>query len=298
VLIAFVLVTAAFSFGFTSFCSQPIRCSVLIKYDCQKPSNMSISHLRTNHLVNPIGYLFSPPSISWITESTTSSKQLYAQVIVHQGRPITASSTPIFDSGQTQNISSLGYELPISLQPYTRYYWRVKVWADDSCEIESDWAFFETGKLNDTWKASWIRSSLAKEDHPLLRKEFTVSKTIESARVYVCGLGLYELYLNGMKVGDEYLMPGYHSYDFFLQYQTYDIHPLLKKGGNCVGAVLGVGWYKGTFCHRNNGYGDTMQLICEIRIWFEDKTELIIGSDSDWKCHVSAIIASGIYYGE
>jgi alpha-L-rhamnosidase len=72
----------------------------------------------------------------------------------------------------------------------------------------------------------------------------------------------------------------------------------LKKGENCVGAVLGVGWYKGTFCHWKNGYGDTMQLICEIRIWFEDKTELIIGSDSDWKCHVSAIIASGIYYGE
>jgi alpha-L-rhamnosidase len=101
-----------------------------------------------------------------------------------------------------------------------------------------------------------------------------------------------------MKVGDEYLMPGYHSYDFFLQYQIYDILPFLKKGKNCVGALRGMGWYKGLFCFWKNEYGDTMQLICEIRIWFEDGTKMIVCSDSDWKCHISAFTASGIYYGE
>jgi alpha-L-rhamnosidase len=175
----------------------------------------------------------------------------------------------------------------------------VKIWTDTGLDLESDWAFFETAKLTEPLDASWIRADLGLNKNPYFRKEFTVPSNIEWARVYVCGLGVYELYINDHKVGNDFLMPGYHSYNFFVQYQTYDIEEYLEVGVNCIGAMLGRGWYKGRFAGGlYDSYGDTIQLICEVRIRCTDKTEVIVCSNPDWLGHISPVGENGIYDGE
>jgi alpha-L-rhamnosidase len=204
----------------------------------------------------------------------------------------------VFDSGRHSDISSLCYELPITLEPCTRYHWRVTVWTNTSKLLESDWAFFETGKLTAPWTAAWVRVALpSAHDHPYLRREFSLPGPATWARAYVCGLGLYELFVNGRKVGAEHLMPGYHTYNYFVQYQTYDVTAHLRPGANCVGAMLGPGWYMGYFATRINQYGKTMQLICEVQVRCGD-AEVVIGTDGGWLGRAGPIKWSGIYEGE
>jgi alpha-L-rhamnosidase len=262
---------------------------------------VQINNLKTNHLVNPLGYELVKPFVSWIVENTRAKKQIAAQVVVKKGLNAEIGIL-IFDSGKNESLSSLGYELPIELEPYTRYFWKVFVWADNDDFAESDWAFFETAKLKDPWKGQWICANLDKEIHPYIRKTFSISAAeAQWARAYVCGLGLYELEINGRKVSEEFLMPGYHSYDSFVQYQTYDILEYLQKGTNTIGAMLGPGWYKGRFVFRpgfTDIYGDTMQFICELHIRLTDGTELFVASGNDWESHSSPVKASSIYDGE
>src|SRR5437667_11713179 len=101
------------------------------------------------------------------------------------------------------------------------------------------------------WKAKWITPNLEEDETksnpaPMLRREFSVKKKVERARLYASAMGLYEMELNGKRVGDEYFTPGWTSYDFRYQYQTYDVTGLLKKGTNCLGAMPGDGWFRGT----------------------------------------------------
>jgi alpha-L-rhamnosidase len=140
---------------------------------------------------------------------------------------------------------------------------------------------------------------IAAQRHPsVYRREFALPAAVEWARAYVCGPGLYELEINGRKVGDEYLMPGYHSYEFFVECQTYDIGDYLQAGQNCVGAILGMGWHKGESCLWSNTYGDTMQLIAELRIRLVSGQEVVIGTGADWAGRKSPAALSGIYPGE
>jgi alpha-L-rhamnosidase len=261
---------------------------------------MKISKMKTNHLVNPLGYAFDPPFVSWVTEETRAKKQSAARVVVKKGAS-PEDGTVVFDSGEVRDISSLAYELPLKPEPCTRYFWKVFVQADNGDQAESGWAFFETAKIRSPWTARWIRADLDRDVHPYLRKTFTLPARVQWARCYICGLGLYELEINGQKAGDEYLMPGYHGYDSFVFYQTYDVTALLREGANTIGAMLGPGWYKGRFVFDggfSNLYGDTMELICELRIRLDDGRELTVNSGADWEGHPSPVKASSIYDGE
>jgi alpha-L-rhamnosidase len=261
---------------------------------------MKIGKQKTNHLVNPLGYGFDPPFVSWVVEETAAKKQSAARMLVKKGAA-PEEGTAVFDSGWLQDISSLGFELPIRPEPYTRYFWKVLVRADNGDEAESGWVFFETAKMQSPWTAQWIRADLGKEVHPCLRKTFTIPGEVQWARCYVCGLGLYELEINGLKAGDEYLMPGYHAYDSFVQYQTYDVTAQLREGANTIGAMLAPGWYKGRFVFEGGFtdlYGDTMELICELRVRLSDGRELSVNSGADWEGRPSPVRASSIYDGE
>jgi alpha-L-rhamnosidase len=129
----------------------------------------------------------------------------------------------VFDSGKSEEIDSLAFELTIELKPYTRYYWRVAVWADNGEVATSEAAWFETAKMEKAWNGKWISPELGSNIHPILSKKIYIEKSIKSARAYVCGLGLYEMNINSEKCGDEYLSPNFNAYDKWLQYQTYDI---------------------------------------------------------------------------
>ena len=154
----------------------------------------------------------------------------------------------LFDSGQRADIDSLAYRPALALQPCTRYFWRVTVWAENDEHAESEIAWFETARMDLPWQAQWITPDWEDNKlHPLLRKDFKLPGKVASARAYVSGLGLYELEINGQRVGSEHLTPYCNAYDRWIQYQTYDISGLLKSGENAVGAMLGNGWYKGRF---------------------------------------------------
>ncbi|MCR3759523.1 glycoside hydrolase family 78 protein [Clostridium felsineum] len=258
---------------------------------------MKITNLKTNHIENPIGFDLGKPSFSFIVTETTAKKQVAARIEVSKDDEF---NSVIFDSGKSKEIDSLAFQPSIDLEPRTRYYWRVTVWADSGEISTSEVAYFETAKIDESWKGSWITPNLDSDIHPVLIKKFNIEKTIKFARFYVCGLGFYEININDKKCGDEYLSPNLNAYDKWLQYQTYDITNELKLGKNEVEILLGAGMYKGRFGldRKENIYGDKFALLCEMVINFEDGESLIIKSDESWKVKKSKILASGIYDGE
>ncbi|WP_160720498.1 family 78 glycoside hydrolase catalytic domain [Bacillus sp. USDA818B3_A] len=259
---------------------------------------MKIKNLKTNRITNPLGFDLGRPRLSFVTYETTAKKQTAAQIQVALDQEFT---NLVFDSGKSTEIDSLAYELPFQLESYTRYYWRVTVWADNGDVATSDIAWFETAKLAESWDAKWITPDFDKDIHPVISREFDVSKDIVSARAYVCGLGLYEIEINGEKAGDEYLSPNFNAYDKWVQYQTYDITNLVRPGQNSVEVSLGNGLYKGRFGFEGGEseiYGNQFALLCEIIVTHQDGTKTVIHTDDSWKARKSSILFSGIYDGE
>jgi alpha-L-rhamnosidase len=259
---------------------------------------MKIKNLKTNRITNPLGFDLGKPRLSFVVYDTTAKTQLAAQIQVALEKEF---MNIVFDSGKSVEIDSLAFELPIKLEPCTRYYWRVTVWGDNGDVAASDPAWFETAKLTEPWNAKWITPDLDKDIHPVLSKDFNLTKEITSARAYVSGLGLYELQINGKKAGDEYLTPLFNAYDKWIQYQTFDITGLITEGQNSVEVSLGNGLYKGRFGFEGGQseiYGDKFALLCEIVIKYTDGTHTIINSDDSWKARMSHILFSGIYDGE
>ncbi|MDB6077303.1 MAG: inverting alpha-L-rhamnosidase, partial [Akkermansiaceae bacterium] len=134
---------------------------------------------------------------------------------------------------------------------------------------------------------------------PYLRKSFTLSKPVKRATVYATALGIYELSLNGQKVGDETLAPGWTDYRKRLQYQTYDVTALVATGDNVLGAQVANGWYAG---HIGNGgyqyYGSSPALYSQLEVTYTDGTTERIVTDNTWKIHVSPMIATDFMFGE
>lgn len=258
---------------------------------------MKITNLKTNRITNPFGFHLGKPSLSYITCDTTASKQISAQIQVSLDINFT---DIVFDSGISEDIDSLAFELTIELKPRTRYYWKLKVWADNGETATSEPAWFETAKMEEPWSAKWITPDLDSKIHPVLIREFKLEKAVKSARAYVCGFGLYELNVNGTKCGDEYLAPNFNAYNKWVQYQTYDITDALVQGENTIDVPLGNGMYKGPFGldSKENIYGDKFALLCEIVIQHEDGTTTVISSDETWKARKSKIVESTIYDGE
>jgi alpha-L-rhamnosidase len=261
---------------------------------------MKIVNLKTNHIINPLGFDLGKPSFSFITCDTNACKQEATQIQVAIDEEF---SEVVFDSGKSSDIDSLAFELPIDLRPRTRYYWKVTVWADNGEAATSEAAWFETAKIDETWTGKWVTPDLDTKIHPVLIKDFNMEKSlkeIRSARAYVCGLGLYEININGKKCGEEYLAPNFNAYDKWLQYQTYDIKDILNEGENSVEIALGNGLYKGRFGFNSeeNIYGDKFALICEVVIEFEDGSSIVINSDETWKARKSKVLDGNLYDGE
>lgn len=261
---------------------------------------MKITHLKINHITNPLGFAVETPSFSWITEATHDTVQTAAQILVSHDSQF---KQIVFDSVKVagSSIDSLAYRPPLSLQPRTRYFWKVRVWGETE-SAESETAWFETAKMTESWQAEWITPDFAdNHTHPILYHYFDLPSPAVSARAYICGLGLYHFELNGKKVGAEYLTPYCNAYDQWIQYQTFDIGDQLRPGTNLISVMLGNGWYKGRY-GANGGvvgyYGDRFALICEVRITLENGSELIIATDPSWKAQPAPVIASDIFDGE
>ena len=192
---------------------------------------------------------------------------------------------------QTETVEQIGitYDGP-ALKPFTRYQASLQVW-DDAGETAEETLTFETGRLDTPWQARWISDAAysfkEKKVSPVpmtFRKELHFDKKVASARIYATAMGIYELELNGGKVGNQYFAPGFTSYKHQLQYQTYDITSQLRES-NTLTAVVGGGWAVGAFVFTrvNRVSADRQALLLELRVTFEDGTFQVIGTDESWQ---------------
>lgn len=185
-------------------------------------------------------------------------------------------------------IEPVYYDGPV-LEPYHTYEVSVEA-VDSNGEKDKQTISFETGKLSDAWKGKWISDESYKfveskvSPKPMLfRKAFALKKNIKKARIYSSAVGIYNLYLNGNKVGNRYLAPGFTSYEHYLQYQTYDVTSQLKED-NTLYAVVAGGWAVGSYVmtRTNRIYADRQALILELRVEYEDGSSEIIVSDTSF----------------
>ncbi len=153
------------------------------------------------------------------------------------------------------------------------------------------------------WKARWIEAAnadAAMRAAQCFQKNFETGKKIKSATLYITSRGLYEAHINGMRVGDAYLTPGWTSYRKRLQYQQYDVTTMLKKGGNTIDVTIGDGWYRGHigFDGQKNYYGDKTALLCQLEIIYSNNERTVIISDGSWKAAQTPVLSSDLYNGE
>lgn len=263
---------------------------------------MRIVDCRTNHLANPIGYQMDKPIFSWKVEESNGKKQTAAKIQVSVQEDM---GNPILNTGWSNALDSLAWKADVQLRPYTRYYWTVQVRSDAGEEACSDINYFETAKQGDGWVGKWIGCDNEEPRHPMFCKKVKFPQKVASARFYICGLGLYEAYWNGQKIGEELLAPYCNNYNAWLQYQTYDVTDILQDGNRDSGELtilLGNGWYKGRFgfddATGKGYYGDSWKLIAELHVDYADGSKAVFGTDDSWKVKRSRITFSNIYDGE
>lgn len=257
----------------------------------------------TENSINPIGIDNIKPRFSWKTTSNTpNTLQTAYEIKVLEGKKI------VWSSGKVSSDQSVlvPYGGP-SLAANHKYSWQVKAW--DNHGKSSSWSNIATWQMGllqpSNWKAKWIEGQLAEDSiiRPahMFRKQFNCSKKISTATAYITSHGMYEAMINGKRVGDDYLTPGWTSYNKRLQYQSYDVTGLLTGGNNVAGATVGSGWYRTPLIWDpvKNIYGSDLGLLFQLHINYSDGTEETIVSDESWKSSgKGAIRSSELYEGE
>ena len=270
----------------------------------------TVFDMECEYKTNPIGIDVTRPRLSWKMSSTERAVRQAVYQIRAAGSvdELTMGKNLLWDSGKVDSEESVhvvyGGKIPDSRQ---RVWWQLRVW--DNKGGDSGWsepAFWEMGLLKKSdWKGDWIEPKLEEDPNssnpcPMLRKEFILNGTVSSARAYVTALGLYQMEINGQVVGEQVFTPGWTAYLHRLQYQSYDVTEMLKEGNNCVGVILGDGWYRGRlgWSKRRNLYGDKVALLAQIEVVYNDGSREVIVSDETWKATTGPILMSDIYDGE
>ncbi len=298
---------------------------------------LSPGQLTCEYLENPSVVDHSQPRLSWINvagEGVRGQAQSAWQVRVASSEKL-LEEPDLWDSEkQLSNQSTRVKYSGNKLESRQECWWQVRTWDRDG--LVSDWSepgFWRMGLLEpDDWKAKWIGAPWQGEEAlpipesrsmipddlgppaPLLRKSFQVEKKVESAVVFVCGLGYFELWLNGKKVGDDVLVPNQTNYgkrselkdgfifvpDEFREYKAmylaYDVKNQLISGENALGGILGNGFYNPASAWTV-GYGSP-RFLCQLHITYSDGSEEVVVSDKSWLTSRSPILMNMIYYGE
>ncbi|WP_373516705.1 family 78 glycoside hydrolase catalytic domain [Pricia sp.] len=281
-----------------------------------------IGEPRVEYHENPEGLDVLKPRFSWILKGKgrNRSQSAYQILVASSNEKLSQNEGDIWDSGKVRSNSTnqIQYE-GVSLTSNTRYYWKAKIW--DESNQESEWstpAHWSMGLLRfSNWKGLFIShdvgydktdkyDSLYLPPARYLRKSFMLNKKVKKATAYVTALGLYELRLNGKKLGDANFLPGWTDYNKRLYYQTFDITDSLQQGENVIGAVIADGWYSGYIGYAllvrldkvREFYGVNPSFMGQIHVEYEDGSSEIIASDTTWKANEGPTREADIIMGE
>ncbi|MCF0113079.1 MAG: alpha-L-rhamnosidase N-terminal domain-containing protein, partial [Bacilli bacterium] len=255
---------------------------------------MKAIRLRTASLLEPRGSDIRNPVFSWNCEG--GLRQTAYRVVVKCGEEI------LFDTGKVESSSMEAAYAGKPLNSRDVVIWEVTLYDENGKEGTPASTFFEMGLLHkEDWKAKWIRGDYRpkdkkpfiapymgkaqrKEKVDYFQKTFEV-KSIQKARLYITALGLYEIHINGNRVGDFVMAPGYTDYTKRVQYQTYDVASLLQTGTNVIEAKLADGWYRGStgawgiWCQ----YGRVTKLLAQLEITDEEGKAAMVITDASWR---------------
>ncbi len=283
-----------------------------------KPIDVSVGEFYKN----PLGYNLESLSFSWKLPVRDGISQSAYQIIVADTEDNLQKAT-LWDSGKVVSDKSVKVSYKgAPIKSRQKAYFKVRFW-DENGEV-SDWSdvsTFEAGLLNNSdWKADWISAdektvmrkekrfkgkrpcevSLGGDKPTYLRKELELKSDIVKARAYVSSLGIFQLYINGKKIGNDFWGTGWTDYGIRVQSNTYDVTDAFRLGRNTVAALLGGGWYTGRMGWNLNAcnYGDNPKFLAQIEIEYADGTVQTILTDASWKWSRGAIVAADIYDGE
>jgi len=276
---------------------------------CTRNENGFVAHnLRCEYLINPLGIDNKYPRFTWqMRDETMGAKQsAYCIIVGTDSVSVSEGTGDVWNSSKVKSELNLVRYNGKELEARKKYYWGVRIWNKKGIRsVISEIASFETGMMDKgDWKGIWISDSrdVDLKPAPYFRKSFPVRSDIRSARVYIATGGLYELYINGQKVGDHRLDPAYTRFDRRTLYLTHDITSLLKQGENVAGVLLGNGWYN----HQSTAvwffdeapWRARPKFLIDISITLEDGSELIVPGGTDWKTSLSPLIFNSIYTAE
>lgn len=304
----------------------PVICILLIFSESGLMGNEAFNNqihpagLKCESKVNPIGIDAVNPRLSWnLISDQRDQKQTAYQILVCSDKLLLSKDNgDLWDSGKKKSGKSIGIEYSGKpLKSRNIYFWKVRIW-DNNGNVSS-WSepsLWEMGLLNKTdWQGQWMNdgkripekdSDFYNDDPaPLFRKSFAVNGTIKRARLYISGLGYYLSYINGKRVGDHELDPGWTDYSDRICYSTYDVTELIQKGENCLGVMLGNGWYNplplrmwGSRNIREYLKTGRPAFICQLFIEKTNRTNQTIICDNSWKVHDGPVVRNNIYLGE
>ncbi|MEK9604546.1 MAG: family 78 glycoside hydrolase catalytic domain [Flavobacteriaceae bacterium] len=263
--------------------------------------------LMTEYLTNPIGLDVQTPRLTWKTkDQRKGAKQTAYEISLGiDSAKVTSGEGSHWNSGKIMSDKQMVVYKGKILEPYQKYYWSVNVWDHDNQKISSsEPAHFEMGMMEmQNWKGNWISDSrdIHKKEAPYFRKEFSARKKIKKARVYIAAGGLFELYLNGKRVGDHQLDPTYTRFDRRNLYVTHDVTSFLREN-NAIGVLLGNGWYNhqstAVWYFHQSPWRARPRFCMNLKLTYEDGTQETISSDRDWKTFSGAVVFNSIYTGE
>ncbi|MGW3567521.1 glycoside hydrolase family 78 protein [Streptomyces sp. NPDC000941] len=260
-----------------------------------------MTDVRFEHVRDALGIGTGRPRLSWTT--LTDAEDWYQTAYEIE---LTAAGTAVVTVDSAESVL-----VPWPFEPLTargRATVRVRVTGSDGAVSPwSEPAAVETGLLApEDWSAvfvtpDWDEDAQSDQPSPLLRHEFELRGPVRSARLYATALGVYEAELNGSRIGDHVLAPGWTAYDKRLRYQTHDVTTLLRPGRNAFGAVLGDGWFRGRigFDGKTRAiYGDRLAFLAQLDVEYEDGTAQRVVTDGSWRAATGPVVSSGLYDGE
>lgn len=265
------------------------------------------THLLCEHLPAPLGIDAPAPRLSWQMEDSREGarQQAYRVTVGTDSLAVVRGEGGCWDSGRVDSDGMLVRYAGRALEPFTRYYWSVTLWDRDEKPAVSAVTAFETGMMEQSnWQGNWISDRNGREygPAPCFRKTFTLNGKVKSARIYIAAAGLYELHVNGERIGDHRLDPLYTRYDRRNLYVTHDVTRQLQQGDNAVGVLLGNGWYNhqsGAVWDFHNAPWRNRPAFClDLRIEYADGRCETVKTNLDWKTSSGPLTFNSIYTSE